>query len=158
MVARFFVRSIFWLPPRGKLRCGGRQTAPYRCVNSRKPGRDGLSGAQNRRFWCQNAAAVRFWTEKPPAVVRCARKSPHMYFAYGVIFWYTRTDTQISDTEEPFYGRRRPCRRQFMRTRAFSAVRSVQGKARSPAPIRSAKLMCGPFSTHLFYISEVVFT
>ena len=39
MVARFFVRSIFWLPPRGKLRCGGRQTAPYRCVDSRKPGR-----------------------------------------------------------------------------------------------------------------------
>ena len=62
----------------------------------------GLSGAQNRRFWCQNAAAVRFWTEKPPAAVRCARKSPRTHFAYRMFFCYTHSDTQISVTEVAF--------------------------------------------------------
>lgn len=42
-----------------------------------------------------------------------------MYFAYGVIFWYTRTDTQISDTEVAFMDDAGPADGNLCATRAL---------------------------------------
>lgn len=43
-----------------------------------------------------------------------------MYFAYGVIFWYTRTDTQISDTEVAFMDDAGPADGNLCATRALA--------------------------------------